>query len=286
MRRLRVCLHSCIIGGAPLSVTLAKSHMRRSALKIGVVTLGAVLAVLLILPLLHQGSYRVNAERQWILQTVQELLQTAPPSFPPSSGTNTSRKDPWWAHPNYLIFSNGWAAYKIHTIHDSDDVGDITVLRSSGGAFYCSREHYCVGITEWMEPSPHADEQIAAPSDLADFLQHYGRAQRWNAFALNHRLWCILSCPHLRGAKKPVSVWISTGDGTNRLTLFERRYQVSGSHVSWATHWFSNDCVAVDIYDYSDRSLGGAYPLTSRSNHLMSLSFRRDPQTGQFTDKK
>ncbi len=83
----------------------------------------------------------------------------------------------------------------------------------------------------------------------------------------------------------PISVWISTSEGTNRLTLFDRRYEVSGSHVSWATHWLPNDCVAVDVYDYSGDSLGGEYPLSTRSNHLMSLSFRRDTQTGRFTDK-
>jgi hypothetical protein len=89
--------------------------MRRRPLKILALLLGAVLALLLILPWLHRDSYKMNAERQWILQAVQELSQPAPPSLTPGSGTNASGKEPWWGHPNYLVFSNGWAAYKVHT---------------------------------------------------------------------------------------------------------------------------------------------------------------------------
>jgi hypothetical protein len=259
--------------------------MRRNALKIAVPAVGVFAAVLLALPMLPRDSFKVTLQRQWMLQAVQDLLQTAPPSFPSTSGTNTSREDAWWEHPNYLIFSNSWAAYRINTIHDRPDVGDIAVLRTSDGAFYYSVQHYCVGITEWMEPFPGAEGQIAAPSDLRDFLEHYARSQRWNAFAPNNRLWCILSCPRLRGARKPISVWISAGEGTNRSTLLDHRYEVSASHVSWAIHWPSNDCVAVDIYDCSDASLGGGYPSSTKSNCVMSLSFRRDNQTGQFTDK-
>jgi hypothetical protein len=265
-----------------------KANRPSSWIKMAVLVLGTFIAVRLVLPLLPRDTFKVTAQRQWqwILQAVQDLSQAAPPSLPPASGTNTSRENSWWGHPNYLIFSNGWAAYRINSIHDGPDVGDIAVLRTSEGAFYYSNQHYCAGITESMDPMPGAKEEIAAPSDLKDFLEHDARPQRWNAFAPGNGLWCILSCPRLRGSKKPISVWISTGEGTNRSTLWDRRYEVSASRVSWATHWSSNDSVAVDIYDYSDTSLGGAYALSTKSNCVMSLSFGRDNQTGQFTDKR
>jgi hypothetical protein len=190
--------------------------------------------------------------------------------------------------PGFLIFSNGWAAYKIHTIHDGEDIGDTTVLRTSEGALYLSHTHFCTGITEMMRPRPHSEDSPASPSDAKDFFEGYGKWQGWNLFSGDNRLWCVINSQNsenMHGGKKPLRVWISSGDGTNRTTLFDRRYVVAGFYVSCATHWLSNECLALDIYDYGPHNSPRMYPDSLRSNHIASLSFRPDQETGKFTEK-
>jgi len=186
------------------------------------------------------------------------------------------------------MFSNGWAAYKIHTSHQGEEIGDTTVLRTSEGALYVSHAHFCTGITEWMQPRPNPDDPHPPPSGAKEFFQHYGQWQGWDLFAPDNRLWCVINSPgqeNNRGRKKPLWVWISSGKGTNRTTLLDRRYVVTGSYISWATHWLSNDCIAVDVFDYGAHRSPAAYPDSLRSNHIMTLSFRRNAQTAEFTEK-
>lgn len=248
------------------------------------VVLGISAAALWLLSSRHHAYSGVAAQRQWLLRAAQELTQAAPPApaLPSTPGTNNLGRPPWQSLPNYLVFSNGWVGYRINTIHDDEAIGDIAVLRSSDGALYYSTQHYCVGITEWMEPEFTGEVNPAPPSNLRDYLAHYGRAQRWNTLASDDGLWCLLTCPYARGRSKQLFVWLSEVNGTNRSTLLDYHCKVKGSHISWATHWLSNDCVTVDIYDYSDERLGGAYPATTKSNYIKSLSFRRDKHTGRF----
>jgi len=262
--------------------------MRANALSTAVPALLLVVALLLTWTWLHWDRFSAVAQRQWILQAVQELSQMLPPSPALERNTDKSGSYTWWSRPDYLIFSNGWAAYKIHTVHDGEKVGDIAVLRASDGALYYSNEHYCVGITEWMEPHPSLEAQSPAPSDLRDFLAHYGERQDWKSFAPDNRKWCVVNFSHPNGhqGRKPISVWISRGEGTNRATLLDRRYKVSGSYVSWSTSWPSNDCVVLDIYDHGPgiRPII-SYPGTLLSNHLMSLSFHLNNRTGLYEEE-
>jgi hypothetical protein len=193
-----------------------------------------------------------------------------------------------WILPDYLIFSNGWAAYRIHTIHDGKDVGDTTVLRTSDGNYYLSHLHFCVGIIEDMEASLSLNKSSPPPADAKDFIEHFGKRQEWNLMAKDNRLWCVINFPrepHYEQGKKTFWVWIVSNEGTNQVTIFDRRYVVTGSYVSWNTHWFTNDSLAIDVYDHGQDVSPRMYPESGQSNLITSLTLFRDRGTGKFTEK-
>jgi hypothetical protein len=110
------------------------------------------------------NSFPVQDQRAWIQNAVAELAQVSPPPTNPNIATA------WWIAPGfqlvtnrdpippsktgYLLFSNGWAVYKIHTVHQRGKIDDTAVLRDSVGNLYVGRRHLCGGITEWMSPNP------------------------------------------------------------------------------------------------------------------------------------
>ena len=265
---------------------LIQANMRGYHLKF--IVLGLILAVLFVLialPRIFEKSFSVNSQRDWIRNAMEELAKAGPP---PSDTNHSAYRIPWIL-PNYLIFSNGWATYKIHTIHKGEDVGDTTVLRTSEGAFYLCHTHFCTGITKLMHPSPFDEQPCAQPLDAKDFFENVGRLQGWNLINIDNQLWFVINVPREPDkelGKKPFWVWIASVEGTNQITLFENRYTVSGNYVSWNTHWLTNDFLVVDVYDYGTGRSAGMYPESLRSNHIKSLTFFRDKQTGKFTEKK
>ena len=87
-------------------------------------------------------------------------------------------------------------------------------------------------------------------------------------------------------SKKKLWVSISSGDGTNSAVLFQQRYDLVGSDIEWKTHWVSDE-VSVVFYDWGDGvSNYSNMKHLKASNHVASLSFRRDPTTGKFIEKK
>ena len=239
--------------------------------------------VLLALAAPYRGSFNVAAQRRWIQQTVQELAQKASPPFGLKQCAGDSSENTWWRLPGYLIFSNGWAAYKINTIHNSSKVGDVAVLKTSDGAYYYCHSHFCTGISEWMDTGPYSIGP--APADAKDFLTHCGKFQGWNLLSADNRLWCVINMRSSGNRDKSLRVWISSGDNTNRTTLFDRRYNVAGEGglVSYHTRWLTNNNLAVDIFDCGDfyESMNSHQ---QQSNHLKSLTFHKDSRTGRFTD--
>jgi hypothetical protein len=261
--------------------------MLRRYLKWIFLGLGVLFVLLLLMPALRgrHAGFRVKAQHEWIQKTMQELALEAPPSI----GQNGQNDVVWWNSPGYLLFSNGWAAYRLHTIHDGEDVGDTSVLRTSDGNFYLSEAHFCVGIGELLSSELDRDPNSPRPTDVHDFLAHYGNFQGWALLGSKAELpWCVVSCPDREDThtqKKPLWVWISSGAGTNQTTLFENRYTVAGSYVSWSITWLSSESCVVDIYDYGRNNSPDLYREACRSNHITSLTLRRDGQTGKFTDK-
>ncbi|HWI57304.1 MAG TPA: hypothetical protein VNZ22_08760 [Bacillota bacterium] len=121
-------------------------------------------------------STREKKEQEWIQKAVRQLEQAPSPSRELGRGTDSLA----WITSNYLIFSNGWAAYKMHSFHANDGMGDIALLRGPDGVLYSSRFHFCGGIiSDFRDPANTAEK--SRPKDLKDFLQNY--ATSWRPFS-------------------------------------------------------------------------------------------------------
>ncbi len=167
-----------------------------------------------------------------------------------------------------------------------DGMGDLALLRLSDGRLYFSKLHYCCGITDTM---PYSDtEQLPQPADAADFLTGVGRCQQWILLSSDYRLRCTVVCPDAdRPIKNKKSLWISISDSDagNETSLFERRYTFSGSFIAWSTRWDSNENVTVDVFDcIRNPMMQSVNESDMPTNHLATLEFHRDKQTGRFTD--
>lgn len=244
----------------------------------------AICLFIIVAPVMFNDSFNVNRQRQWIQNAVAEMANLPMPTL----NTNLIGHEVAWILPQALVFSNGWAAYKTHTIHEGNDVGDVAVLRTSDGLFYVSHTHFCAGITGLMEPSPYDEEPCAQPADAGNFLAGVGRFQGWNLASQDNRLWCVINLarePRYSPGKKPFWVWITKGKGTNQVTLVDRRYVVTGNYVSWSTHWLTNDGLVIDVYDYGKDRTPRIYPESVKSNHITSLTFQWDKQTDKFVEK-
>ena len=232
----------------------------------------------------ERESVRVEKERGWIRQAVQRLEQAGPP--PKDLGQSPPYAP--WVVPGYFVFSNGWAAYDLHSFHASDGMGDIALLRLSDGRLYTSKMHFCGGITDMMQPS--GSEQLPRPADAKDFFENCGRFQQWNLLSPDGRLSCAVICPDADRAKKTKkALWVSISapHGNSETNLFERRYTFSGNYVEWTTRWNSNEDLVIDVFDYVLNPMTHLGPEAELpTNHLATLSFHRDRRTGRFTDEK
>jgi hypothetical protein len=251
------------------------------------------------------NAFRVQDQRAWIQNAVAELAHVPPPPtsqnpattcwIAPGFQTVTNRNAFPPSKTGYLLFSNGWAAYKIHTSHQRGRIDDTAVLRDSEGNLYVGRRHLCGGITEWMAPNPllgffGLEIQPDRPVDMENFLATYGRLQGWTLFGGEGRPWCVISCPEgamrfREGKEKSLWLWVSEGSGTNRTTLFDRRYSIAGHYVCGTPHWLSNDCLTVDVYDYGPDRARKYNPDDRLSNHITSMILTRDKPTGKFMER-
>ena len=148
--------------------------------KIALIVVIMALAVFFISPALpHHADKRAQAV--WLWSEVQHLQNLGTPSM-----TLTTNQEPnTWSKDGFLIFSNGWAAFVCHTIHDSENIGDVALLRTPDGVFYVSHYHFCCG--EWTFDAGDR------PGDFAQFLELYGTKQNWTRGAVppmesGHRL--------------------------------------------------------------------------------------------------
>jgi hypothetical protein len=87
--------------------------------------------------------------------------------------------------------------------------------------------------------------------------------------------------------KKTVSILIGSGSGTNWVCLYQHDYVLTGSDMTWETHWSSPEAVSVALYDWGDgvSNYNNMNHMTS-SNHIALISFVRDKSTGKFIERK
>jgi hypothetical protein len=170
----------------------------------------------------------------------------------------------------------------MHSLHDNDGMDDIALLRTSDGPLYLSRCHLCCGITsELLTP----EGELPQPADARDFVEHRGCRQEWSLYSPEGRLRCVVRSPHAtrRKASKGLWVWIGSANGTNETTLFEQRYEVSGSYLSWSTRWVSSDEVTVDVYGNGPRD-NPYWREDTPHRDLATFRFYRDTQSGRFVE--
>ena len=90
---------------------------------------------------------------------------------------------------------------------------------------------------------------------------------------------------YMAKSKKLVDVWIGPLD--NSTTLFSRRYKFTGSDVYWQVNWRSPNAVAVDLFDFGEGVLTSeGEKLGAPSNHIATLEFLKEKETGKFKEKK
>jgi hypothetical protein len=79
---------------------------------------------------------------------------------------------------------------------------------------------------------------------------------------------------------------IRIGNDETPANLLEHSYTVTGSDITWETHWSSVDTVSVEIYDWGDgiSNYNNMKHLTA-SNHIAQFSFAWDKTTGKFVER-
>jgi hypothetical protein len=138
-------------------------------MKTSITCLLANLAVSFIVMSSAVGSDRDVAQAQWLKSATQELQSRGAPS---TELMHTLQPGQWAGH-GFILFTNGWASFAYHTFHDSEEIGDVALLRTSDGIFYVSHFHFCVGEAEFW--APHKIQ----PKDFSQFLELYGAKQDW-----------------------------------------------------------------------------------------------------------
>jgi hypothetical protein len=82
---------------------------------------------------------------------------------------------------------------------------------------------------------------------------------------------------------KLLDVTIKRGAVTNETILFSQRYRFVGSDLWGAVEWSSTNVVTIQVYDWGDGvGESDAQKRGTPSNHIATLSFYLDKQTGKF----
>jgi hypothetical protein len=94
-------------------------------------------------------------------------------------------------------------------------------------------------------------------------------------------------CAYTKKTRKKIQIGIWSGNDKTPATLFERSYTVTGSDITWETHWSTADTVSVEIYDWGDgvSNYNNLLHLAA-SNHIALLVFTLDKSTGGFVQRR
>jgi hypothetical protein len=90
---------------------------------------------------------------------------------------------------------------------------------------------------------------------------------------------------YIEQTEKEVAVCIKRGASTNETILFGHSYNFAGSDLFWTVSWNSTNAVTVQLFDWG-RGIAGHFNLaTGPTNHIATLIFNVDKQTGKFTEQ-
>lgn len=175
-----------------------------------------------------RDRHAFNRGCDWIIQAEAELR--AATNAPPVS---TNAAAPEWITGTHVVFSNGWAAYRVHSVHDSDGLADMALLRGSDGRLFFSTKHFCSGNIS-MELT---DSNLPAPADLEEFLRKRAARQEWQPFPDGEGQVRCLVIQHpgpslLRPKTSRNWVWISVNEAGKSRTLLAQPFKVHRG-LSW-----------------------------------------------------
>ena len=92
---------------------------------------------------------------------------------------------------------------------------------------------------------------------------------------------------YIERTKKLVDVCIKRGQLPQPQVLFLERYKFFASDLGGDARWVSPDVVVVEFYDYGDGvSSYDARKAGTSSNHMATLIFQLDKQSGKFTENR
>ena len=84
-----------------------------------------------------------------------------------------------------------------------------------------------------------------------------------------------------------IGIWRGSGQSATETSLCSETYTLVGSDLNWHVQWSSAEDVVVHLYDNgSGVSSHDARKAGAASNHIATLAFQLDKQTGKFKEKR
>ena len=84
-----------------------------------------------------------------------------------------------------------------------------------------------------------------------------------------------------------VGIWRGSGQNSTEIKLYSQTHTFVGSDLSWDVQWSSGEEVIVHLYDYGvGVSSYDAGKSGKASNHIATLTFQLDKQSGRFREKR
>lgn len=92
--------------------------------------------------------------------------------------------------------------------------------------------------------------------------------------------------PYHDRTRKVIEISVRRAGATTQPPLFQERYRIVGSAVSWHTQWLSPSNVAVQLFDYGDGVQRFAASTNPPERTIRTIRFRVDRQSGNVTEDK
>ncbi len=90
--------------------------------------------------------------------------------------------------------------------------------------------------------------------------------------------------PYHERTRKVIEISVRRAGGAAQRPLFQQRYRIVGSDVSWHTQWLSPSNVVVQLFDYGDGVRRLAAPTHPPERPIRTIRFRVDRQSGNVTE--
>ena len=90
---------------------------------------------------------------------------------------------------------------------------------------------------------------------------------------------------YIEQTEKEVAIYIKRGASTNETILLDHSYHFVASDLFWTVSWNSTNAVTVQLFDWGKGIHGQWDGPTVPTNHIATIIFNLDKQTGKFTEQ-